>query len=341
MTDRPLDGPVVVTGAQGFLGRYVVEALTARGIRVIGVGRSPQSDEHFTHDLDWLGRRRPAPLTASLRAAATSTQYSYARLDVNDGVQVTALLDDARPTAIVHSAAAIRDEPFASLVASNVRATHGLFESISASAWRPYVVLVSSGSVYGTVGAEHMPLRADGPTEPGDLYGASKRASEDVARIMARLGEIRLLVVRPFNLLGSGLQDRHLAASLAGQLAAIARGLTPARIQVGPLRTTRDFIDVRDVAEGIIALVDAGATTTANLASGVETPTSNILDTLVAKAGLGAPPVIDRLGGRKADVERSWADISNLQATGFEFSQSLESSLAEMLAYYAAFAGDR
>ena len=329
--------PIIVTGAQGFLGRYVVGSLVSRGHRVVGVGRSPRSDEHFTHDLEWLGRRRRAPLTAKLRSAVGSPLYTYVATDVSKSAVLAELLNEYQPAAIVHSAAAIRDEPFEALVASNLRATYGLFEAIEQSSCNPHVVLVSSGSVYGTVGPEHMPLRVDGPTEPGDLYGASKRAGEDVARIMAKLGGSRLLIVRPFNLLGPGLQDRHLAASLAGQLAAIARGLAPAQLRVGPLRTTRDFIDVRDVARGIVALLDAGETGVANLASGVETPTSHILDTLVAKAGLAEPPAIDRMEGRVADVPRSWADIARLRAHGFEFAQDLATSLASMLAYYESF----
>ena len=52
---------IVITGAQGFLGRYLVaDALESDiDVQILGLGRSPRSDDHFTFDLAWRGGREP------------------------------------------------------------------------------------------------------------------------------------------------------------------------------------------------------------------------------------------------------------------------------------------
>jgi nucleoside-diphosphate-sugar epimerase len=75
-----------------------------------------------------------------------------------------------------------------------------------------------------------------------------------VAHVRGRQVGASVTVARGLNLLGPGLQDRHLAADLAGQVAAITLGRRPPVVTPGPLTTTRDFIDVRDAASGIVAI---------------------------------------------------------------------------------------
>src|SRR5262249_20425815 len=106
----------------------------------------------------------------------------------------------------------------------------------------PRVVIVSSGSVYGAVESTHLPIDEGEARQPLDLYAATKSAMEDVCRIVAGQRGVSLVVARVFNLLGPGLQDRHLAAELAAQVAGIKLGLHEAAVQVGPLDTTRDFV---------------------------------------------------------------------------------------------------
>ena len=100
---------------------------------------------------------------------------------------------------------------------------------------RALVVVVSSGSVYGRTDPARLPHREGDPCEPLDLYAASKRAAEDVARILGERHGIPVIQARVFNLIGAGLQDRHLAAHVAGQVAAMRLGLAPLVLRVGPL----------------------------------------------------------------------------------------------------------
>ena len=105
-------------------------------------------------------------------------------------------------------------------------------------------------------------------------YGVSKIIGEEIARSDPSWPSAT--VARVFNLIGPGLQDRHLPAVLARQFAAMAQGLGPALVEAGALTATRDFIDARDAAAAIVALAARGSPGDAyNVASGVEVSMSS------------------------------------------------------------------
>lgn len=332
-----MPGRVAVTGAQGLLGRHVVAALLAEGAEaILGVGRSPQRHDSYTHDLDWLGRRVAAPLPSYLRYVSGDARYSYARLDLRDAEVVAEVAHRFRPDAVIHTAAALRDQAWAELFDSNVAATMGLVTGLAA-AGAPRVVLTSSGSVYGA-GGGRPPFAEDGPAEPLDLYGASKRAGEDVARILAAQHGVALVRARVFNLVGPGLQDRHLPAVLAARLAAIARGLAHPVLRLGPLTATRDFVDVRDAARALVILArSSSAAPVYNVASGVETPVQAVLDALLRISGQAGRVRVEQAPARATDVSRAWADVSRLRSLGFATQYDLPETLAEMVAYFDDF----
>jgi GDP-4-dehydro-6-deoxy-D-mannose reductase len=328
-----------VTGAQGLLGRHVTAALLDAGAdALLGLGRSARRDDRYTHDLAWLDTRLAAPLPEPLQRSAADPRYDYVALDLRDVDAVAEMARTFRPEVVIHAAAALRDAPWDELLASNVQATLGLVQGFAAAPRPARLVLISSGSVYGA-GRGKVPFAEDGPTEPLDPYGATKRAGEDIARITAADTGLGLVVARVFNLVGPGLQDRHLPAVLAARVSAIARGLAPPELHVGPLRTTRDFVDVRDAAAALLLLVDAPEPPpVVNVASGIETPVLSVLDLLLELAG--TPDVrVHWTEGRRADVPRLFADIGNLASLGFSPRHELRDTLREMLAYFDPFPG--
>src|ERR1700749_2447083 len=98
-------GTVLVTGAQGFLGRYVVAELMRAGADVIGLGRSEHLPGFFTHDLN--GGR--APLPSELRVTDT---MAYVRISLEDDQGIGAVLRRICPRRVIHLAGALRDEPW-------------------------------------------------------------------------------------------------------------------------------------------------------------------------------------------------------------------------------------
>jgi nucleoside-diphosphate-sugar epimerase len=316
-----MPGRVLITGAQGFLGRSLVAALLATDCpAILGVGRSPRNDDVLTHTLDWAGNQLPAPVPDGLEPV--DGRYDYRQVDVRGAEAVARAVTDFEPDVAIHAAASLRGEGLDSLLEANVRSAYGLL-----TGYGNRVVLVSSGSVYGAGGGV-LPLREDGVTEPIELYGVTKRTAEHLGHVLSR----DLVVGRVFNLVGPGLHDRHLPAYLAGRLAAIRRGLLPPEIALAPLDTTRDFIDVADAARALVLLVDAPSGTY-NVASGIETPVQSVVDQLLAVAGLDV--TFTPKPARPADIRRAYADVSRLAALGFRPTTPLEETLTNMLGYYS------
>ncbi|HEX4014804.1 MAG TPA: NAD-dependent epimerase/dehydratase family protein [Candidatus Cybelea sp.] len=325
----------LVTGAQGFVGRYLVAELLAAdpAIEVSGVGRSP-ARATFTHRIA-LGRERVlAPLPAELAAAGNETRYRYFQADIRDREALRTILHEFRPQWIFHLASGLRDDSPKHLFGTNVEGTIDLLETVAGAA-SPVerIVMGSSGSVYGTPRA--LPLEEDTPCEPGDFYAVSKLAQEHAARLIAGQHGLHLAVARIFNILGAGQDERHVAGRFASQIAAIEAGSVPPRLQTGDLLTARDFIDVRDVARALVLLArQPKLTGTYNVAAGAATPIGDVLRTLLDLARLNRPVEIERTYFRAADAPCSFAGIARLRAAGYAPSVPLDRSLGDVLEYY-------
>ncbi|MCV3205442.1 NAD(P)-dependent oxidoreductase [Mesorhizobium sp. YC-39] len=321
---------ILVTGAQGFIGRYLVRALCNRGdCRVVGVGRSPGNTTRFTHTIHPGGVERAAPLPNALVPDAPN--YAYVATDLSDAAAATQLIAETAPDIVFHLAGSLRDEPFDRLVTNNIVATRHLCEALAAHG--AVLVLGSSGSIYGELGGGGLPLVETGATEPIDLYAATKRASEDIVRIATRAGRIDGRVARIFNVVGPGQEERHVAGRIASQLTELRVGRRNG-IALGPLTAWRDFIDVRDVADALVAIGFAGTGDIFyNVASGHETQIATVYDLLVAAAGIADPPLTP-LPGRGVDMARQVVDVGRLRALGWKPRVDLPQSLGDVMQYY-------
>jgi len=329
---------VLITGAQGFVGRYAVAHWleSEPGVAIAGIGRSRQLSRSFTHSVEWKGVRRRAPIPHELRRAIASERYRYVRLDLRDRPRLVDLLKDFRPSVILHLAGALRDEPTGRLFSLNVLGTESLFEAIAdAAVDPPIVVLGSTGSLYGNVPAERLPIREEEPPAPFDPYSVSKVAAEGMARILSARHGVPTVYARIFAVVGPGQDERHLCGWLARQMVAMSIG-SQSSLLVGPLDTTRDFIDVRDVARALRVLALRGAPGVIyNVGSGIETPTQHVFDQLLELAELDVNVPITPRAGRPADCRRLFPDVRRLHALGHAPAVHLRQSLCDVLRYYA------
>ena len=327
---------VMVTGAQGFIGRYLVADWLAADddVEIVGVGRSARVDDRFTHDVTWGAETVAAPLPPELAAVAHDPRYQYAAVDLLDTPALTRLVEHARPDVVVHLAAALRDEPPERLVRTNVGAVVSLLEAVvGAPVPAPRIVLGSSGSVYGAVPGRALPLTEDMECAPLDPYSVSKRAAEDMSRILAERHGLDVAWARIFNPVGPGQDERHLCGWLGRQVAAIRAGLIEPEVAVGPLHTTRDYIDVRDTASALRVLATSDRGGVVNVASGDETSGEEVLAALLATVG-EQEVRRQELAGRPSDMERHFADVSVLRELGWTPAYPLVTSLAEVVDYY-------
>jgi GDP-4-dehydro-6-deoxy-D-mannose reductase len=223
----------LVTGASGFVGRYLVEALRGEGADVIACG-GPQDagTEFFPLDL-----RDPRSLTAALEAARPSVVFHLAA------------------QTFVPDAIAAPLETYEVNTMGSARLAHAI------GSWRGpapvRIVFASSAEVYGTRERGEYPIRENLDLRPGNPYGGSKAAAEAILLAQSRSYELDIVVARAFNHIGAGQSRRFVVPSLASQLAGIAAGGSP-QLLVGNLEAARDFLDVRDVVAAYIALARRG-----------------------------------------------------------------------------------
>ncbi|MGI4758816.1 MAG: NAD-dependent epimerase/dehydratase family protein [Janthinobacterium lividum] len=328
----------LVTGAQGFVGRYVCAALLHEdpSTQVFGIGRSVETPHSFSHRLS-LRSGVPAPLPEGLAATLADDRYHYTPLDILDGASLRRFIDEVRPDSILHLASGLRGDADSGLIKTNIQGTATLLQSVATigMAVTPRVVIGSSGGVYGRFSDDQLPLTESTSCDPADVYSATKLAAEHIARVIGRTHGIPVIVARMFNIVGPGQSERHVAGHFARALHAhISAGTT---FSVGQLNTTRDFIDVRDIANALLLLASrAEPDTIYNVASGDETRTQSVLDLLIRCSGLSRSCYAQETNELAGGVPRHWADISLLRALNFSPHISLAQSLSDVFHYYGA-----
>ena len=298
----------LVTGSNGFVGRHLVTALMAAGHECVGVGRDSVPSDIWYHVAD-----------------LTSTKAA-------EGV-----LKAVRPEWVFHLAGYADNgrsyrEPAAAW-AGNLTVTQSLYEAVARSGLRPRILYVSSGLVYGDAGPGEHVCTEDTPLKPASPYAASKAAADLLSYQQTRSAGLDVVRVRPFNQLGPGQAADYAAANFARQVVAVERGQATAVEVRGDLNARRDLTDVRDMVRAYIRLIEVGKTGEVYYAgSGQTYRMLDVLDRLVALAGVPVT-VEERMDvSRKADTAVTRADISKLRAaTGWEPTYSLDQTLRDML----------
>jgi len=294
---------VVVTGARGFIGSHLVQALLARGDRVMAID-------------DGSNARHDPPIDVQ-------------GLDVRDEAGIARAIADAEPSVLFHLAAISGVRPSfdhaAEYVSRNALGTANVLRASHLANVRT-VVLTSSSSVYGNR-RDARAFREDDPLEaPESPYAASKRAAEDLAGLLSRPYGLRIATTRLFTVYGPR-QRPDLA---------IARFLRAAKSDeeltlYGDGTATRDYTYVDDAVAGLLA---AAAYADArepgmriwNLASNRPV---RLLD-LVATIGrvVGRPLNVRHEPRQRGDVGHTWGDLTRARAElGYEPTVDLETGI--------------
>src|SRR5262245_10791359 len=309
---------VLITGATGFVGGHLAEALLAQGHNVIGVNRKkswPAQLHHLT------GR---VPLFAVDLAAV-------AGLD--------AIIAETQPEWIVHLAGYAHvgqsfDEPDRAW-AGNLETTRGLYDAVARWGGKPRILYVSSGLIYGAAdGAcdEDAPLRPDSP------YAASKAAADLLSYQVTRHPGLDVVRVRPFNHIGPRQSPQYAIPRFASQIAAIEKGLQPPVVETGDLASRRDLTDVRDMVRAYIGLLKEGRSgETYNAGSGAAVGMQEVLDRLLARTTVAVEVRRRPDAVRPTETAVTRADAGKLRReTGWAQSFPLDQTLADTLEYWRA-----
>jgi NDP-hexose 4,6-dehydratase len=229
---------VAVTGAEGFIGSHLVEALVARGDNV----RAMVQYNSFS-SWGWLDTLSP-DVMASVEVILG---------DVRDSGSVTDLMTDAE---VVYHLAALIAIPYsyrapASYLATNAGGTLNILEAARAMG-TPRVVQTSTSEVYGT--ARITPIPETHPLQAQSPYSASKIAADKLAESYFLSFETPVVTLRPFNTFGPRQSARAVIPTIIAQIAAGKQ-----EILLGSLDPIRDFMFVVDTAQAFVTLGNAPA----------------------------------------------------------------------------------
>lgn len=310
---------VVVTGADGFIGSHLTEALVAHGCEVTAFVYY-----NSFNSWGWLDTV-PADTLAGVKVFAG---------DVRDPNGVREALKGA--DAVFHLAALI-GIPFSyhspdSYIDTNVKGTLNVLQA-ARDLGVERVAVTSTSEVYGT--ARYAPIDEQHPLQGQSPYSASKIGADKIAESFFRSFALPVVTVRPFNTYGPRQSARAVIPTIVTQLLAGAR-----EVKLGAVHPTRDLNYVTDTAAGFIALAecDAAIGREVNLGSGREVSIGELAAMIIDRIAPGATVVADdqRLRPAASEVERLLADTSLVTSlTSWRSGVSLEDGLDRTVAWFS------
>jgi len=222
---------VLVTGAGGFIGSHLVEALTRAGCRV-------RAHLRYRSDGDRGHLERAPP--------AIMDQVEVLAGDIRDAEQLSRA---SRDRDVIFHLAALIGIPYSfeaprSYVDTNVIGTLNVLEAARAHGVRR-VVHTSTSECYGT--ARAVPMGEDHPLAAQSPYAASKIAADMLASSYAASFDCPVVTLRPFNTYGPRQSARAVIPTI------IAQALSGRRVRLGALSPVRDLLYVRDTVAAFLA----------------------------------------------------------------------------------------
>jgi len=284
---------VVVTGADGFIGSHLVEALVAAGSQVTAFCYYNSFDSR-----GWLDSSD----------ANITDQVEFFMGDVRDPNGVRTALKGAN---VVFHLAALIGIPYSyhspdSYVDTNVKGTLNVLQA-GRDLGLERIVVTSTSEVYGT--AQYVPIDEKHPLQGQSPYSASKIGADKMAESFYRSFDLPVVTVRPFNTYGPRQSARAVIPTIITQLL----GGT-GEIRLGSVSPVRDLTYVRDTAQGFIQVgsCDQAIGREVNLGSGAGISVGELATLLTDITGSSATVTAEneRLRPTKSEVEQLVADAT-------------------------------
>lgn len=281
---------ILVTGADGFIGSHLVEALVRQGYQVKAFCLY-----NSFNTLGWLEDV----------ANDVKGNFEIFSGDVRDpnGVRTAVKGCDT----ILHLAALIAI-PYSyhspdSYLDTNIRGTLNILQAA-----RDFnvskVIHTSTSEVYGS--AQFVPITEDHPLQGQSPYSASKIGADQMAYAFYSSFDTPVAILRPFNTYGPRQSARAVIPTIISQIVAGKR-----QIKLGALTPTRDFTFVQDTVRGFIAAAETEKTLgkVTNIGSGFEISIGEMVEVIAEAMGVNVEVVEDkrRLRPEKSEINRLWA----------------------------------
>jgi len=333
------EGPLLITGAAGFIGFHVAQRLLMQGRDVVGL-------DNMSAYYD------PALKQARRAELGKSNRFRFSNTDLADRAAIAALFKTHRFSCVVHLAAqaGVRhslSDPFA-YVDANLVGFATILEGCRHNGCR-HLLFASSSSVYGS--NTKMPFSVhDNVDHPLSLYGASKKANELMSHAYAHLFHLPMTGLRFFTVYGPwGRPD--MAMWLFTK--AIISGEPIKLFNNGNMR--RDFTYIDDVVESVARLIDRAPAGNPKFSDGSPDPGSSNAPWRVYNIGNNKPVelvevvrLLEEKIGKKAkrelllmqpgDVTETYADVDDLMRdVGFRPATSIADGISRFVDWYRAY----
>jgi NAD dependent epimerase/dehydratase len=310
---------VLVTGAGGFIGSHLVEALVAEGCKTVAF-------VHYNsfNRWGWLDFI-PADVRNSIEVFVG---------DIRDPFGVKKAMKGAD---IVFHLAALIGIPYSYhspdvYVDTNVKGTLNILQA-ARELDIERIVHTSTSEVYGT--AQFVPISEKHPVNPQSPYAATKAGADFLSLTFHRSFGLPVAVVRPFNTYGPRQSARAIIPTIISQILCGQK-----KIKLGALHPTRDLNFVRDT---VAAFLRAGTSERAvgeviNIGSNYEISMKDLLDKIAAIMGANIEQQEDELRKRpqKSEVERLWADNGKaVDLLGWSPRFTLDEGLAQTIDWFS------
>jgi GDP-4-dehydro-6-deoxy-D-mannose reductase len=306
----------LVTGAEGFIGSFLVRFLEAKGWRVAGT--------YQPH------RFEPTRASSRLR---------FIQCDLRNGQKVQQVFHDVQPTHVFHlGAQSFPTVSWADPVGtfeSNIMGSLHVFESVRDMKRRPIIVSACSSAEYGNVPVAAIPVKEEQPLQPLHPYGISKVCLDLLGRQYFLDYKIPTVNLRLFNTTGPGkLNDAP--SDFVRQLVRIKKGLQLPVIEVGNLKTQRAFLDVNDTVRGFyLAALKGKGGEAYNLCATKSYQIGHVLRTAIDLCGVQAEIRPAAYLMRPSDEKIIFGSTKKIRKdTGWKPLRTLEQTLTSMLEYW-------
>jgi len=282
---------ILVTGADGFIGSHLIEALVRQGHQV----KAFVLYNSF-NSWGWLDHC----------ASDVKGHFEVFAGDIRDPHGVKEAMKDC--DVVLHLAALIAI-PFSyhspdTYVDTNIKGTLNILQAARDLDVKR-VIHTSTSEVYGT--AKFVPITEEHPLQGQSPYSATKIAADQLAYSFYSSFSLPVLIARPFNTYGPRQSARAVIPTIITQIANGAR-----QIKLGAIFPTRDFNYVQDTAAGFIAAMNSeqGLGEVVNFGSNFEVSIGETAELIADIMGVTIEIITDetRLRPVDSEVERLWAD---------------------------------
>lgn len=291
---------ILITGAAGFVGGHLIEALKDNCKNEISA---------FVLNEKEAGR-------------VNLPKENIYLVDITNASKVKDTVKEIRPDMVFHLAAqssvGLSWKHPALTYSVNITGTVNILEALKEFSPNARILLVGSAEQYGSVAIDEQPIKETQHLVGNNPYSVSKMAQEAAARLFLKDSNLQIIRVRAFNHIGAGQETKFVIPNWCSQAISMEKDLKKdSCLFVGNINVKRDFTDVRDIVRAYILLAENGKSGEIyNVGSGISHSLEDVLK-LIKENSFRKDITwkVDESRLRPSDIEELCADVTKLKST--------------------------